>query len=46
MLSEAVLTQLVLFTAPGASVCGVSNNGFIVCFSSGGLWKVGCLYVR
>lgn len=36
MLSEEVLTQLVPFTTPGASVCGVSNNGFILCFSSGG----------
>lgn len=35
MLSEEVLTRLVPFTKPGASVCGVSNNGFILCFSSG-----------
>lgn len=35
MQSEEVLTQLVPFTKLAASVCGVSNNGFIVCFSSG-----------
>lgn len=54
MLSEEVLTQLVPFTKPAASACGVSNSQcpwsqqqwFHIVLFQWVLWKVGHLYVR